>query len=279
MNKLLFLAMFFGSISVAMQQPQREYNSTATNALREVLTRSDIGNLNPEELQEVLQNIRGLVISGANPNMRPISFYTPLFFAIAHYDQDPSLIKFLLERGADPRWLNFPKISPLNFALQVRNLDAVGLLLDYMNIKAVFTNNETLLTDAIRNREVIVPLLLARGVDFQTKRRLQVWPPAVAQPTQLDLDPLGLAVLLSKTNVAQALIEAGADVNQIYTGNRTLLMWAVARNNKELVKYLLDHGAWETADQKNTQSKTALDIAKEKGYTEIAKLISTQEKL
>lgn len=276
MNKLWILILLYCSAFVAMQAPEPEYNFNATNILIELLYK-DVRQMSSAQIKEIIEQIKTLITKGANPNVRPVSFYTPLIFAIDFYDQDPTLIKLLLVRGANPEWINFgpPRISPFSFALQKGNMEVVGLLLDKMDLNVVYPDHETRLTQAIRNRENLVPLLLQRGIDFKTRRRLQVGPPAVPQITNLEIDPLGLAILLNKTNAAKALIEAGADVNQLYAGNRTLLMWAVARNNIEIVKSLMDNGAWKSLNTRNTQGKTAWDIAHEKGYTEVKKLLKT----
>jgi ankyrin repeat protein len=181
-----------------------------------------------------------------------------------------------LKKGASLQFSSFARINPLDFALHKKNMDAAGLLLDSIDInKVAFANNETWHTDAIRRREDLIPLLLDRGVDFKTIRRLKVGPPAVPHVTELDVDPLGLAVLYNKTNAAKLLIEAGADVNQVYHGGRTLLMWAVARENKDIVRSLIDYGGWKSLDKQNAQGKTARDIAHEKGFSEIEKLLKS----
>lgn len=51
------------------------------------------------------------------------------------------------------------------------------------------------------------------------------------------------AIESSNQKLVEALIKEGSDVNEIETGNRTPLFYAIKKNNFELVKMLLDHNA------------------------------------
>ncbi|CAN5136408.1 hypothetical protein BH09DEP1_BH09DEP1_8160 [soil metagenome] len=281
MKKFLILVLFYNGLSIAMQPPQHKYDDTATNALHALIAKDNFSRMEPEEIQKTIQGMRGLVTVGANPNFRPITFHTPLLFAIEYGDS--ALVSFLLKHGASPYGTNLHGVSPLYFASDKGKVDAAGLILDTgLDVEGKFLNNETRLTHAIRdnkNEENLIPLLLKRGANFKAKRRLQVGPPALPQITEVEVDPLGLAILLNKTNSAKLLIEAGANVNQVYSNDRTLLMWAAARENAEIVQSLMEHGAWKSLDKRNTQGKTALDIAHEKGFTEIEKLLKTPKML
>lgn len=100
--------------------------------------------------------------------------------------------------------------------------------------------------------------------------------------------PLYNAIKHDNNEVAKELIKLGADVNILNRDNQTPLHCAVFRNNAEMVKVLLNNGADKSIvntikpipgeivfEKRNPQ--TALDIAKEKGYKEIIKLLENEK--
>jgi uncharacterized protein len=83
--------------------------------------------------------------------------------------------------------------------------------------------------------------------------------------------PLIVAVRRDYYEIAEDLIQAGADCNRTGTGGITPLMMAAGTGNVRMTKLLLDHGADTAArDEVGTQ---ALGDAAEKGYTETVKLL------
>ncbi len=90
------------------------------------------------------------------------------------------------------------------------------------------------------------------------------------------------AALEGKTEAVKALLESGADVNAKDDEGRTALMFAVTNMQTDSVKALLEHGAdvnvrandgADVSGRFIETGKTALMLAKEKGYTEIASLL------
>lgn len=67
----------------------------------------------------------------------------------------------------------------------------------------------------------------------------------------------------------KTLIKQGVNINRqnFRSYNSTALMEACLYNQKEVVKELLKNGA--DLSRKNKQNKTALDIAREKGHTNL----------
>jgi ankyrin repeat protein len=85
---------------------------------------------------------------------------------------------------------------------------------------------------------------------------------------------LMFAVTNMQTDSAKALLEHGADVNVTANDGSTalMLMLAASSGDSEIVRDLLSKGADVSA--KFTQTgKTALMLAKEKGYTDIVQLL------
>lgn len=79
-----------------------------------------------------------------------------------------------------------------------------------------------------------------------------------------------------QTNNVLALIDAGAKLNiQSKHNSMTPLMAAVYTGHKDIVEILLNNGA--DLNLLNSDEKSALDIAKEQGYSDIILLLSNSE--
>ena len=74
----------------------------------------------------------------------------------------------------------------------------------------------------------------------------------------------------------KALIESGADVNADYKfsdlGGGTVLMYASSTGQIEVVKYLIEAGA----DIEDDYGRTALDLARRNGHTEIVEYLESK---
>ena len=82
-------------------------------------------------------------------------------------------------------------------------------------------------------------------------------------------------MLATQANIAYELIKHGADVNARDASGHTPLLRAVQRNKVNVVKVLVIKGADIYA--KNNLGDSALDIAKERGYKEIAEYIQWKD--
>lgn len=117
--------------------------------------------------------------------------------------------------------------------------------------------------------------------------------------------PLMVAALEGETATVKRLLSGGADVNERDEGGRTALMFAVSNRHGDCAKALLEHGADLNAKANDgatalilavssgdcevvqdllskgadvmakvpQSGKTAWEIAKEKGYSEIVRLL------
>ncbi len=95
--------------------------------------------------------------------------------------------------------------------------------------------------------------------------------------------PLMVAARSGFRKVVTALLEHGADVNALENPGRelagegsdmTALAYAARGGHGEIVRLLLEHGA--DAQLRNSAGQTALDIALDNGYDEIAQLLNRQ---
>jgi len=113
-----------------------------------------------------------------------------------------------------------------------------------------------------------VRILLAHGTDPNGKG-YEKYPDCVS-PVEYS-SPLMMAVSGGHIEIAQLLLNAGADPNILEGEGVTPLVEAVEKDDIEMVKFLLKNGAKIDIDG---MFYKPLDIAKKKGNSEIIKLLS-----
>ena len=84
---------------------------------------------------------------------------------------------------------------------------------------------------------------IARGDLSEVQRQLESHPDRASKGTHPRLAPLHQAILRKRTEIARALIQAGADVNAIDSSQRTPVHLAVVRNLPGLIASLANAGA------------------------------------
>lgn len=109
--------------------------------------------------------------------------------------------------------------------------------------------------------EDVVRFLLLKGAD-----------PNVPSSNSFHVYPIHSAVASNFTMIAKMLLEAGADVNVVQMSGATPLHSAAYNGNIDLLIVLLEAGAQVAA--KTEDGKTPADQALEKGFSEIAKILS-----
>jgi len=161
-------------------------------------------------------------------------------------------------------------MSPLQRAAYVGNTNEVRRLLDAgadVNTRGggVAAYTETaLMAAAYEGQAETVRLLLERGADVNVRGYYY------------DYTALIWAATAGRTECARLLLGKGADVNATDSQGWTTLTHAAYHGRTECVRLLLAHGAnieARTQENEYVPSRTALEWAQAKNFTEIVKLI------
>ena len=106
-----------------------------------------------------------------------------------------------------------------------------------------------------------VELLLGRGGEINTRAR-----------HRFGVTALHAALAGPTPEIAHTLIVAGADVNAAQNSGETALHETAFNGALELTRLLLEHGADRAA--RNDQGRTPAEVARERGHTAVAELLS-----
>ena len=179
---------------------------------------------------------------------------TPLHWAA--YVGCPEVSRILLEHGADVSLQNQSGHVPLHFVSGLGNKDEgerlvlARLLLEgsCMNVNAQAVDGQTPLHRASYNRRPkIVQLLLANGANVHTEDAQGRNPLHHLSPSLNEIDPQDVL------RVTQLLLEQGVDVNVLDEKHETPLHIASSLGHLENVRFLLDHGAKDDAENVDGQ--------------------------
>ena len=171
---------------------------------------------------------------GANPN-GTTSFgryaQEPLLLAAIGLERW-TLVKLLLEHGADPNITNRDGHRALIEAIKKRQPDIVKLLLEHGADPSVKDNlGYTALMAALKERQPgIVELLLEKGADINGR-------------SKNGSTALILATISGNANNVRLLVERGADINAESKYGKTALLVAVEKRQLEVAQLLLEKGA------------------------------------
>ncbi|OBT90587.1 hypothetical protein VE02_00982 [Pseudogymnoascus sp. 03VT05] len=255
-----------------------------------------------------LDMARFLLDNGANINSCDTSarcetcdyYEAPLHFACSKCSEaDDSMIKLLLERGADSEARDIHSATPLHAAAAGYNLPSVKLLFDYgapVNVRdergttPLFMAAEHpylgVMPDPIERPDLdIAKLLLEQGALVNIQNRIGVTPLFMAVDhmdsamAKLLLDhgalvgghyregefrsPLHHAAIFGVVATVELLISHGAEVNEQDEYGQACLQLVINHPNPGMVKLLLDHGA--LVDLQDNSGSTSLHDVVEKG--------------
>ena len=211
-----------------------------------------------------LETTRLLVEAGADVNARTEGGESALIVAARRAGATPVAV-YLLAKGADIRASALDGTTPLHRAAEGGDVSMLRLLLEKSaDINAQRKRGGVPLASAVvSGHAAAVRYLLSRGA-------------------KANLGNVGLerAVFQGNVDIVKALLEAGAEVknsgSQVFTGlgglEPILVLACFSYNaDPQIVKMLLDRGADPAT--KSQQGRTPLELARERGYEEVARLL------
>jgi ankyrin repeat protein len=207
------------------------------------------------------KNVIGLLItSGADVRHAGTWGHTPLHQAAINGDAETT--KLLLDRGADPNTLDDDGDTPLDTASNAAVADY--LLAHRAHISAISVDGTTRLSNIDRDLLMAVVAGNAQAVRAAISRGAHV---NIRFGSKAET-PLIRATYLGRTDVAAALVQAGADIEETNAAGQTPLHIAVGQGHIKIVESLVSRRP--NMDAKDSSGKTPLDLV---GDTEIAKVL------
>ena len=210
-----------------------------------------------------LEMTRLVVEAGADVNARTEDGSSALMVVARRAGAVP-VAAYLLEKGADIGAATADGITALHRAAQSGDVDMIKLLVERgANVNAQPKSGPVPLASAVVfGHGAAVRYLLSKG----------------AKPNVGDVG-LSRAVFQGNVEIVKALLEAGAEMKNSgmvfpgFGGPEPILALACFSYNADpqIVRMLLDRGADPAG--KSQQGRTPLDLARERGYEEVAKLL------
>jgi len=211
-----------------------------------------------------------LLTAGADPNLRnSATGVTPLSLALG--GTDPEIVRLLLEAGADPNALLPDGDTPLMLAARGANPQFVQLLVDHgaeVDVRHPELGYSALMLAANAGDAASVSFLIAKGADpnaATTQIGNEVWIKPNGQPgfgngigiirggTPADRGRRnalegGMTALLyaarhDHVDVATALLDGGADIEQADANDIFPLLMAISNDNPAVATLLVERGA------------------------------------
>ena len=187
--------------------------------------------------QDNFKVVEALIKQGADVNQY-VGKATPLQKALQKkFDTDGKITELLLKAGADP-WRGLVQkktyYSPLTFAQNSGSKVKLKLIKDAQTATKAQREKDNKLLKAVKKGKVEqVRQLLAEGAN----------PNAYAEIHEGWESGYTALMYADNLEIAQMLLDAGADVNAVDQVGWTALMWAWEPKQLEKVKWLIAHGA------------------------------------
>ncbi len=204
-----------------------------------------------------LEMARMLLQAGADLKAKTrLGKMTSLFLAAKNGNR--AMLELLLEAGDDANATSTTGTTPLMLAAASGKADAVKVLLDHeaaVNATDIPSRQTALMFAAARNRAEVVKVLAEHGADLNATSRVNRIPTPENPDRNRDIEntnptimggltALHFAAREGQMDAARALVEAGANVNQVSASDKLSAMTqAIINANFDIGKFLLDHGA------------------------------------
>lgn len=222
------------------------------------------------------EEIKLFLQAGMNPNSIDDLGLSAIVYPIRRNDLDT--VKSFFKHGADIEFMDKAGRTPLILALcfgvcfhpEDTRIDIVDYLLSKgadVNIKTKTDKQIPILMSVFYGQYKTTERLLLFGADPNvsdgpTRKTPLHWAVRGIPPHEGKFDYLPIIKLL---------IKHGADIDHIDDEGFTLLHWACHDGQKKNAKFLIENGV--DPNVKNKQGEKPIDIAREKGFVDIVKLL------
>ncbi len=197
-----------------------------------------------------LELVERLISAGANVNATNDYGASPMSEAAVRGDY--AILKALLDAGADAESPTLEGQTALMSVVRTPSIDSAILLIDHgANVNAVETwrGQTALMFASAQSQPAMVAILLENGADPNTVSKLEDWERQVTAEPRPQMRPLGgftaliFAAREGCAGCAQALVEGGADLNQVDPNGITPLLSATLNARWDVAKVLIEAGA------------------------------------
>jgi len=237
---------------VAEAQPEDETTRPAAEYGEPLFDAVASGNL--EEVKNLLKNG-----SDINMRLRAVSGQTPLLTAL--FENQIEIAEFLIDSGAD---ISITRADGQSALMTVAYLSMVSMVEKLISAGAN--------VNAVKDGGFTPLLIAAEGGSAEVGRLLLEAGADVNATTESNLSALMQPAYQGNIEFVKLLIEYSIDVNiQENSEGLTGLIMAVITNKINIVKLLIDSGSELNAEGK---FGTALDTAKDNGYSELVDILT-----
>ncbi len=201
-----------------------------------------------------VQTIESLIQLGADPNLANDFGITPLYLACEN--RSFPVIDSLLQAGANPNAATWAGETVLMTCARTGNVDGVNALTTYgadINAKEPERGQTALMWAAAEKHSAVVESLVEIGAEINVRSRKVGLPPQILSPTYSeysffpktkgDFSALMFAAQSGDLGSIQALLAAGADVNESTPEYGSALVLAAVNGHEDVALYLLEKGA------------------------------------
>jgi ankyrin repeat protein len=214
-----------------------------------------------------LEKVKMLVEQGANVNATSKQGNTPLLLA-ARSDRSASIVKYLIAKGANPKWVvPGANINIMFAAAESGDLETVRTILDAgVDVNAAMVLGLTPLMNAANSGNTnVVKLLLSKGANVNAKSGSKLTDVKNGPIEKGNFTALLLASELGNPEMIKVLLDAGADVNAKDVAGMTPLMFVVASDHSHPEALALLLAKKPDLAAKNKYGETAFDWARKTG--------------